>query len=89
MKLIEAYKVMRITWEEPEYSDPINVLTEVRDKVQELPAVKAIPVKWLEAYANNLANMEKANPSAYHGYAEGAEWIRNMIRNWREEEDED
>ena len=41
-KLIDANKVERITWEEPYYSDPLNVLTEVREKVRALPEVEAI-----------------------------------------------
>lgn len=50
------------------------------------PTVDAIPVEWLEAYATNLENKENANCYAYRGYAEGAEWIRSMIREWRENE---
>lgn len=36
--LISREAVENITWEEPSYSDPLNVLTEVRDKVRELPS---------------------------------------------------
>lgn len=35
---ISRQAVERITWEEPTYSDPLNVLTEVRDKVRALPS---------------------------------------------------
>lgn len=52
--------------------------------VEEAPTVDAIPVEWLEAYATNLANKEKENCYAYRGYTEGAEWILNMIRDWKE-----
>lgn len=45
MDLIDRAKVERITFQEPSYSDPINVLTEVRDKVRALPTVEAEPVK--------------------------------------------
>ena len=51
MDLIDRAKVERITFQEPSYSDPINVLTEVRDKVRALPAVDAEPVrhgKWIK-----------------------------------------
>ena len=40
--LIEKEKVEAITGQEPTYTDPLNVLTEVRDKVRELPEVEAI-----------------------------------------------
>ena len=45
MELIDRAKVERITFQEPSYSDPINVLTEVRDKVRALPTVEAEPVR--------------------------------------------
>ena len=53
------------------------------------PTVEAIPVDWIENYASEIANKAKANPFAYRGYAEGADWIRNMIKNWREEHETD
>lgn len=53
--------------------------------VEEQPTVEAIPVDWIENYASEIANKAKANPFAYRGYAEGADWIRNMVKNWREE----
>lgn len=36
---ISRKAVEKITWEEPTYSDPLNVLTEVRDKIRALPSV--------------------------------------------------
>lgn len=38
-RLIDADKVEKITWQEPYYHDAINVLSEVRDKIRELPTV--------------------------------------------------
>lgn len=37
--LIDADKVENITWQEPYYHDALNVLSEVRDKVRELPTI--------------------------------------------------
>ena len=37
--LISRDAVIDITWEEPSYTDALNVLTEVRDKVKVLPSV--------------------------------------------------
>lgn len=37
--LISRDAVIDITWEEPSYTDALNVLTEVRDKVKALPSV--------------------------------------------------
>lgn len=42
--LISRDAVIDITWEEPSYTDALNVLTEVRDKVKALPSVKQEPM---------------------------------------------
>ena len=54
--LISRQAVENITWEEPSYTDPLNVLTEVREKVRALPSVEnkgewiyqqgIVPYKW-------------------------------------------
>jgi len=36
---ISRKAALDITWHDPSYSDPLNVLTEVRDKIRELPSV--------------------------------------------------
>lgn len=38
-RLIDADKVENITWQNPNYADAWNVLTEIRDKVRELPTI--------------------------------------------------
>lgn len=74
-----------------------NGKTLIADTVEEvitklfngLPTVEAIPVEWIQKYADNMDSFAKYNPVAYSGYAEGAEWIRNMVKNWREEHEND
>ena len=44
MRLIDADAVEKITWQDPSFTDPLNVLTEVREKVRALPTVDAVPV---------------------------------------------
>lgn len=44
-RLIDADKAIEATWEQPTYTDPLNVLTEVRDRIRALPTVDAVPVK--------------------------------------------
>ena len=41
---ISRQAVIDITWEEPSYTDALNVLTEVRDKVKALPSVNPQPI---------------------------------------------
>ena len=38
--LIERQAAIDATWEEPTYIDPINVLTEVRDRIKMLPSAE-------------------------------------------------
>ena len=40
---ISRQAVEKITWEEPSYTDALNVLTEVRDKIRALPPVTPQP----------------------------------------------
>ena len=52
---ISRQAVEKITWEEPSYSDALNVLTEVRDKVRALPSVNPQPKTghWIDADGDN------------------------------------
>ena len=51
---ISRQAVLDITWEEPSYTDALNVLTEVRDKIKALPSVKQEPQ--LEQFAKWVAS---------------------------------
>ena len=44
---ISRKAVLDITWQDPSYADPLNVLTEVRDKVRKLPSVIPQKPKWI------------------------------------------
>lgn len=39
--LISRRKAIDATWFEPSYTDPLNVLTEVRDRLEALPSAKS------------------------------------------------
>ena len=49
--LISRQAAIDATWEEPSYTDPLNVLTEVRDRIKALPSaqptIKPRKGKWL------------------------------------------
>ena len=36
--LIKRSDAIRVTWQEPTYTDPLNVLTEVRDRIEAIPS---------------------------------------------------
>ena len=38
--LISRQAAIDATWEEPSYTDPLNVLTEVRDRIEALPSAQ-------------------------------------------------
>lgn len=38
--LISRHAAIRLTYEEPAYYDPINVLTELREKIKALPSAE-------------------------------------------------
>lgn len=37
-ELIRREDAIKVTWKEPSYVDPYNILTEVRDRINEIPA---------------------------------------------------
>ena len=39
--LIDRKAAIRATWQEPSYTDPWNVLTEMRDRINALPTIPA------------------------------------------------
>ena len=43
--LISRQAAIDATWFEPSYTDPLNVLTEVRDRLEQLPSADAAPVR--------------------------------------------
>ena len=49
------------TWFEPSYTDPLNVLTEVRDRLKALPSAQpqpAIPLEWIAKHLEWLDNCD-------------------------------
>lgn len=66
------------TWNEPMYSDPINVLTEMRDRIKALPSADVVEVvrckdcRWGREVCGNIECFTDINvPPEYHGY----EWF--------------
>lgn len=78
MELIDRAKAERITFQEPSYNDPINVLTEVRDKVRALPTVEAIPISWIEKHIENAGFVAVLNSHS----------VEFMLRQWYREQAE-
>lgn len=43
--IIYRQDAINVTWEKPTYSDPLNILTEVRDKLKNLPSAEPEAIK--------------------------------------------
>lgn len=54
MILIEKDKAIKETWEEPSYSDPLNVLTEIRDRLNALPTIEIVRCRECKHYKNGF-----------------------------------
>ena len=44
-KLIELDEAIKVTWKDTGYTDPVNVMTAIRDRLEALPTVDAVPVR--------------------------------------------
>ena len=45
MGLIELDAAIKATWKDTGYTDPLNVMTAIRDRLEALPTVDAVPVE--------------------------------------------
>ena len=65
---ISRKAALDITWHDPSYSDPLNVLTEVRDKIRELPSVTPIRPKGHWIGHREHCEMNNLRPSGLGSY---------------------
>lgn len=57
--LISRKEAIEATWEEPSYTDPLNVLTEVRDRVKAIPSADIMEcAKAIKEYCNQFSKCE-------------------------------
>ena len=66
--LISRQAAIDVTWEEPSYTDPLNVLTEMRDRIKALPSAQPERLTdddfetiriHLNAFKENLCNQQR------------------------------
>ena len=46
--LIKREDAIKATWKEPTYADPINILTEVRDRIEAIPSADRPQGEWID-----------------------------------------
>ena len=51
--LIEREDAIEATWQEPTYTDPLNVLTEVRDRIESIPSADRPRGEWIRTFDGN------------------------------------
>lgn len=83
---ISRQKAIDATWFEPNYTDPLNVLTEVRDRLKALPSAQpepSIPISWIEKQINWLK-------SRNNGFSNiDAMNISVLVKRWKKENGKD
>ena len=70
--LIKREDAIKVTWQEPTYTDPLNVLTEVRDGIEAIPSVDRPQGKWIDSQGRPMRLYESfsANCSACGEWSE-------------------
>ena len=46
--LIKRSEAIKVTWQAPTYTDPLNVLTEVRDRIEAIPSADRLQGEWIK-----------------------------------------
>lgn len=69
------------TWEEPTYTDPINVLTEIRDRIKALPSAEPEIIRCKDCLHNHDCNIQ------YHAQA-GEEFYCGAAERRNDEQDD-
>lgn len=92
MRLIDVDKAIEATWEQPTYTDPLNVLAEVRDRIRELPTVEAVPISFIEKRIEQLKNHADYEFEANGGYVGGSQYrqweLECLLNVWAERKEE-
>ena len=52
--LIKREDAIKATWKEPTYADPINILTEVRDRIEAIPSADRPQGEWIRTGRTNI-----------------------------------
>ena len=52
--IIYREDAIKVTWQEPTYTDPLNVLTEVRDGIEAIPSADRPQGEWLRTGRTNI-----------------------------------
>ena len=83
-ELIRREDAIKATWQEPSYTDPINVLTEVRDRINAIPTASPwhrvedeLPDdgEWAIFTNGKVVSVERFKEDAYNHFFPASEWF--------------
>ena len=79
---IKRSDAIKATWQEPTYTDPLNVLTEVRDRIEAIPSADRQQGEWIpceerlpEDVRPVLVTWKNTDPASYYQYIVGKHFI--------------
>ena len=75
--LIKREDAIKATWKEPTYADPINILTEVRDRIEAIPSADRPQGEWIDK-GRNLWGCSNCGMEIYSE----SEKDRNEFHKW-------
>ena len=56
---IKRSDAIKATWQEPTYTDPLNVLTEVRDRIEAIPSADRPQGEWIDKAISIIDDMQR------------------------------
>jgi len=76
---ISRKAALDITWHDPSYSDPLNVLTEVRDKIRELPSVTPQEPRWIPVSEKLPKEFESVDCTCHSLIDDREDWVIETV----------
>lgn len=76
------------TWFEPSYTDPLNVLTEVRDRLKALPSAQPEVIRCGQCKYAKVADPEDSQDGYTCQFHRGSIWFSGSYCSWAERREE-
>lgn len=76
------------TWKEPSYTDPYNVLTEVRERIQSLPSAHPEIIRCGQCKYAEAADSEDNQDGYTCQFHRGSIWFSGSYCSWAERREE-
>lgn len=67
----------------------LRITAGIVEDIKNAPTVEAIPIEWIEDYANEFIRLEESNYFAYRGLGDYGKGLLELIEKWREQKEGD